>query len=208
MALRLIDDMAESGSRRSTTTPITRTSWRASRRRSRRARPRRSPSPRRKRRPAKGADVIDLMSLLKKSVEGGKKPREGKAPRQRDSKPRTSLKRTAERRDHLDAETPHPLRSGRLRAHRPGRGAARLRQRAAQFASSPRSCRAIRSSARSSAASTTSDSAIDYDAVRRAAEERRDRRGLHRAAEQPARRVRRCAPRAPACTCCARSRWR
>jgi DNA end-binding protein Ku len=46
----------------------------------------------------KGADVIDLMSLLKKSVEGGKKPGKGKAAANDDDKEEKKPKRARKRR--------------------------------------------------------------------------------------------------------------
>jgi len=47
---------------------------------------------------AKGADVIDLMSLLKKSVEGGKKPAKGKAAANDDDREERKPKRARKRR--------------------------------------------------------------------------------------------------------------
>ena len=46
----------------------------------------------------KGADVIDLMSLLKKSVEGGKKPAKGKAAANDDDREERKPKRARKRR--------------------------------------------------------------------------------------------------------------
>jgi DNA end-binding protein Ku len=55
--------------------------------------------PEKEEKPAKGADVIDLMSLLRKSVAGGKKaPARGKAAANDDEKPHHKPKRAARKR--------------------------------------------------------------------------------------------------------------
>ena len=164
---------------------------------------------------AKGADVIDLMALLKKSVEGGKQGA-------RESDAAASAGGGAASADAASEEGvrtrlgPRPTMPKSRCATQSSDSGTSPRSRCCPPSatrgatpSSPRWSPATRSSARSSAQEVRRRPALlDYEQLRRAAEERRDRRGLHRAAEQPARRVRRCARRRPACTCCARSRWR
>ena len=141
--------------------------------------------------PAKGADVIDLMSLLKKSVEKKPKPaKRSSAQTARRLMPKRQIRYAVVGLGHI-AQV----------AVLPAFGNARRNSKLVALVSGDPVKR--------------EQLGKKYDVEHTYSYEQYDeclqvghRRGVHRAAEHACTASTPCAPRAPASTCCSRSRWR